>query len=129
MSNFNYQWVAYYSDGTILEESEMTSSEKIDRSKLTHMVLFCNGQSVIAVSPPPGKLLVYRRRTSINASSGTATIVILIGWQSAEHDSDQSMVVYAVHAPDAIVKLDKWVPNSAWYDKPVFLPIDLVPVG
>jgi hypothetical protein len=74
-------WEAVYKDGQTYKESELLTTDKIDRSQLSEFRLF-DGDKIIfnAFFKNPNRKLIFRRRVFLNASGQVKDIVYLIGW-------------------------------------------------
>lgn len=79
-----YHWIAYYLDGTSLEQYSNgleNSSEKIDRKKLRIFKLFdSSGIAVLTQNFEPGQRLIFRRRVELSPGQDSRTSYLL-GWQ------------------------------------------------
>ncbi len=73
--NTMYQWIAYYNDGTTLEE-EGHSYADIDKSKLERFVLQKDGTTALVVDVPEGWQFIYRKRTFMKPGVGSVSMWI-----------------------------------------------------
>ena len=80
-----YEWIAFYNDSTYLYQEDpdtgiVSSSEQIDRSKLSHVVFYGpNCGPLVTQYFDAGMCFFYRRRTE-NSGSGGVEVCHMLGW-------------------------------------------------
>lgn len=75
------KWQAIYKDGSIHNEDELQSSEKIDRTMLREFRLIKDNKIVfLAKFKNENRKLIFRRRTFMTIKNEFKGVVYLVGW-------------------------------------------------
>ena len=76
------KWESVYNDGTVHNEEELKTSEKIDRTKLKEFRLFKDNKILFqSFFKNPNRKLIFRRRVILDGFSGQyRDTVYLVGW-------------------------------------------------
>lgn len=86
------KWMAVYEDNTVLPQLKDDGTENkytdIDRERLTEFIIYNDEDDakrkilVLSIDRDEGERLIYRRRNSMDATTGDTTwSVLLVGWQ------------------------------------------------
>ena len=116
MSNENnpYSWVAWYNDGTFLEQGSYQDSKfdyaAIDRNKLAAFEIreIENKKTIFKLHLEPGQRLIYRRRVWQDFNTGQIIgYVYMVGWQQTIEGRNIQAIAHIL--PDGHVELaGKW---------------------
>lgn len=102
------KWKAHYHNGETLSQYNEDGSENgyhdIDRSRLSHFVLYENEKAVFSVRLHKGQRLIYRRRSFIQGTGNLVAVVYLVGWQMTHKGKNIKAINY-IHG-DGTVELD-----------------------
>lgn len=117
-------WVARYTDGWELDgrgpDGKGLSSESIDRAKLYEFAIYDGERQVVTLHFEPGSVLLYRRRTKVNADG---KYVVHLAAIQREH----SQLVVCVDEQTGVVHLtDVWRPDHPWFYEVQRVPCEAI---
>lgn len=128
-----FTWAAVYQDGEIFhqfnpEDGSERSSERIDRKRLSSLVLYGHDAKVLFVQNlDPGHRLIYRRR--MEAMPGDEVLTVhLIGWQKTVGGENVQHITYAYEKDNRIIMAGRWQDDHRWHYPIVPVPVEDIEV-
>lgn len=116
MPKDRFKWIAYYNDGTLLEQIEDDGSKNaygdIERDKLRYFDLVDRetNDKAFSMAFESGQKLIWRRRTD----AMTGEVVHIVGKKETV-DGKRYDGIVAVFYDGSIEVSDKWDDNHPWF--------------
>ena len=121
-------WIAYYSDGTSLDQRQGYTYSDIDRARMEAFGLYNGEHPLVMVDfrdntggdPDVGpRRLIWRKRSMIR-SDGTQLSVHLVGWQRTVAGRNVQAICY-INGDGTIIMGDQWMES-----RPMVHPVALL---
>jgi hypothetical protein len=121
------EWAAVYNDGSTFRQYEEDGSENlyvdIDRDRLTHFVLLCNGEMKARIHLNGDKRLIFRKRNFLKGNKQIGQ-VFLAGWQETVNGANRKMLCFLF--PDGHLEiLPDFLPHAVFCEIENYRPEEI----